>query len=206
MNHYVKIKELYNANPEKFLIGKTIQLINDRQTAVNADFVYNSLLDIDINACRQLLASFNFTDNHIADISHNVGANISENITIVYADYKENKIPALVGLFAFIVNYDNDIFFRFEDLNILKDFLINIAANENYYDNLLDTAYIYKYGNIFAFFDKEVDIINFHLWKKALLLQMPKNTAISIAADKPQLFDCVATNYKTIAKIIKFIE
>lgn len=41
MNHYEKIKELYNANPEKFLIEKTIQLINDRQTSVNADAMYN---------------------------------------------------------------------------------------------------------------------------------------------------------------------
>jgi len=204
--HFEKILAAYKANPEKFLIEKTIQLIADRQTAVNADYVYNTLLDLDIKACRDLLYTFGYSYSDIQHKSHIFGAKIMQGISFLYADFIENKPYTLKGLFAFIVNHDNDILFRFDDLDILKDFLTNIAANENHYDSVLETAYIYRNYDYFFFFKEKVDIVNFRFWRKALVLEMPKGTAISTSSNVPQSFDCVATNFDKICKIVKFIQ
>jgi len=203
--HFEKILAAYKANPEKFLIEKTIQLIADRQTAVNADHIYNALLRLDIKACKELLYWFGESISDIQHKSHIFGAKIMQGISFLYADFIENKPYTLKGLFAFIVNHDNDILFRFDDLDILKDFLTNIAANENHYDSVLETAYIYIGYDSFFFFKKKADIDGLRFWRKALVLEMPKGTAISTSSNVPQSFDCVATNYNKICKIIKFV-
>jgi len=203
--HFEKILATYKASPEKFLIKKTIQLIADRQTAVNADHIYNALLRLDIKACKELLYWFGESISDIQHEAHIFGAKIMQGVPFLYAGLVQDKANTLKGLFAFIVNYDNDILYRFEDLDILKDFLTNIAANENYYDSILDAAYTYIGYDSFFFFKKKADIDGLRFWRKALVLEMPKGTAISTSSNMPQPFDCVATNYNKICKIIKFV-